>query len=215
MQGMHSAAYELLHRPDFILVRPAQTLHPEMETPNTQPISQFFLSQSNARYNSPAANDLPHLCNSLLVLGNLSQTLPPTAQQTISIPLMQFMAKKQALSASDKAMKRKADEIHPCKDKAPFDIARELLSHFADPPPFHPAEEDSTLARSCEQSELAINNVIIFLQDQAGAAAEMLSLGSLLASEEVKLVAQMKFMNDMVIVLQHLMPSVAVWVAVE
>ena len=111
------------------------------------------------------------------------------------------MAKKEALTANDKEMKRKADEIHPCKDKAPFDIARELLSHFEDPPPFHSAEEDSTLAESCELCDGAINDVIIFLQDQAGAAAEVLSLGSLLASEEVKLVAQRKFLHvdDMVI----------------
>ena len=40
---------------------------------------------------------------------------------------MQMLAKKAVLDANDKAKKRKADEIHPAKDKEPFEIVRDTM----------------------------------------------------------------------------------------
>ena len=135
---MHSTANDLLDLlglPDSLLVRSAQTV----------PFSMTFRADGDTKYTTyqwllcttefSKVTPLTHVPATLSYLGcSQAQTLPPVAQKTLSVPLMQFMAKRHALTAS---------------------------------------------------------------------------LGELIGSEECRLVGQRKFMDDMKVVLQHLLPPVA------
>ena len=128
---------------------------------------------------------------------SVQSTLAPKSQRTISIPLMQMMAKKRALDAEDRHMKRKADEIHPCKGKDPFEIMREYLRHFQEPPAFHPKDKDDEMGSTVDIAVSTIQVTVDYLDDLVSAMDGLLDGDCLMGAEKCSLGAQRKFTVDM------------------
>ena len=132
----------------------------------------------------------------------------------MTIPMLQHMARARKLTEEDRAQKRKIDEIHPFQGITPYDIARQLISHFEEPPAFHKECLDSDQA-TLRDGTHPIEQLIEYFECQADAINEVRKGFSRTAEEECRLDAQHKFIDNATNVLRALLPSTEAWVSLE